>query len=114
MEIKTTDIDILKEEVEYAIGRKIMTSKDCIDLTEVIYAKTGFRINSNTLRRFFGLVKTQYPASLSTLNILAVYTGASSFEDLCNYRGISTERVETETPKLLKYLTALLYSLFFQ
>lgn len=107
MEIKTNDIDILKAEVEYTLGRKIMTSKDCIDLSEVIFIKTGFRINSNTLRRFFGLVKTLYPASISTLNILSVYTGASSFEDLCNYRRMSNEKVEKETPKLLKYLTTI-------
>lgn len=107
MEIKATDIEILKAEVEYTIGRKIMTSKDCIDLSEAILAKTEFRINSNTLRRFFGLVKSQYPASLSTLNILSVYTGAASFEDLRNYRKHSNEIIGKDAPKLLKFLTIL-------
>jgi hypothetical protein len=74
--------DIVKKEVEETFGHTIASSRDCIRLSEEIYAKTSFRINANTLRRFFGLVKAQYPPSLSTLTILANYCGYQSLEEL--------------------------------
>jgi hypothetical protein len=107
MIFENADINTLKREVEYKVGRKIVTSKDCIELSEGIFVRTQFRINSNTLRRFFGLVKSEYPASIGTLNILSLYCGASSFEDLVAYQKTSVEPAINETPKLLKYLVSL-------
>ena len=51
-------------------------------MVEDIYNKTGYTINANTLRRFFGLVKTEYSASPSTLIILSKYCGFDSIDDI--------------------------------
>lgn len=108
MSLTPNTVANLKTEIEYVIGRKILTSKDCIDLSDAIFKRTGFSINANTLRRFFGLVKSQYPASVTTLNILAAYCGASSLEDLDNYRTEREgEQKEQESTILLRYLTGL-------
>jgi tetratricopeptide (TPR) repeat protein len=107
MELKQWETETLKAEIEHTIGRKILTSKDCIDLSEAIFKKVECRINSNTLRRFFGLVKSEYPPSVSTLNILAAYCGASSFNELLTFRRLSSEVGKKEAPNLLKYMNIL-------
>lgn len=43
-------------------------------------------MNANTLRRFFGLVKSQYNPSPSTLTILLKYCGYNSLEELSSVR----------------------------
>lgn len=53
-------------------------------MVEDIYQKTGYSINANTLRRFFGLVKTAYSASPSTLTILCKYCGFNSIDEIEN------------------------------
>jgi hypothetical protein len=100
--MRIDNIALLKAEVEYTFGRKIITSKDCNDLTEAILRKTGNRINYNTLRRLFGLIKAAQP-SLSTLNILAAYCGFASIDELATYRMSSDVRCENETFELLQY-----------
>ena len=51
-------------------------------MVEDIYHKTGETVNANTLRRFFGLVKADYPASSSTLTILSKYCGLNSMQEI--------------------------------
>src|SRR5262245_47913821 len=72
----------LKKELENSFGRKIASSRDCNQMVEDIYQKTGETINANTLRRFFGLVKADYPPSSSTLTILSKYCGFNSLEEI--------------------------------
>jgi hypothetical protein len=79
---KTELSSVVMQEVEEVFGRRVSSSRDCIQLSEEIYFRTSFRINPNTLRRFFGLVKADYPPSASTLNILAKYCDFESFDDL--------------------------------
>ena len=74
--------EVVLKEVEDIFGRRIRSSRDCILLSEEIFSKTAFKINENTLRRFFGLVKADYPPSESTLNILSRYCGFESFDEL--------------------------------
>lgn len=66
-----------------------------MQLVEDIRAKTGYSVNGNTLRRFFGLVKSQYKPSPSTLTILLKYCGFNSLEELS---GVQNKTVEGETP----------------
>jgi hypothetical protein len=79
--MKPNLIAALKKELENSFGRKIVSSRDCLQMVEDIYQKTGYTINANTLRRFFGLVKTDYSASPSTLIILSKYCGFDSIDD---------------------------------
>ena len=72
---------IIQNEVESVFGRRIITSRDCIELSDEIFNKTKLRLNPNTLRRYFGLVKADYPPSKSTLSILATYCGFHSLEE---------------------------------
>jgi len=91
LELKSTIV----YEIEHVFGRRIVSSRDCIELSEEIYRKTMHQLNPNTLRRFFSLVKAPYPPSQSTLTILSKYCGFQSIDDI--YKIKNTEAFETGT-----------------
>lgn len=93
--------------MENNFGRKIVSSRDCIQMVEDIYRKTGETVNANTLRRFFGLVKADYPASSSTLTILSKYCGFNSIHDIENlsFKADSDDDVNKE--EVLRYMVSL-------
>lgn len=109
--MKNELLPALRKELENSFGRKILSSRDCLQMVDDIYQKTGYTINANTLRRFFGLVKTAYSASPSTLMILSKYCGFNSTDELEN---ISTsERTDNSinTEEVLHYLVSLFKNL---
>src|SRR5436190_8192829 len=73
---------LIKQEIENVFGRRIVSSRDCIELSDEIFQRTRIQLNPNTLRRFFGLVKADYPASYSTLTILSKYCGFQSIDEI--------------------------------
>jgi hypothetical protein len=98
---------LLQREVEKKYGKKVLTYSDCLHLTSEISKKTGFRINVSTIRRFFGLVKANYPPSPSTRDILAKFIGFNSFEHYTNFQRHNPETAELEYSILLHYLETL-------
>jgi hypothetical protein len=96
----------VKHEIEYVFGKRIISARDCIDLSNEIFVKTQKKINSNTLRRFFGLVKADYPPSTSTLSILSKYCGFHSIEDVrLKQKSNKPEIIEQE--RMLNYVVCL-------
>jgi hypothetical protein len=81
-DMQTEVVAAVKKEIEQVFGRKIVSSRDCNILSEEVFNKTGYKINANTLRRFFGLVKTLYAPSAGTLQILSAYCGFKSCDEL--------------------------------
>jgi hypothetical protein len=75
-----TTHEFLKIEIANTLGKNIKTSGDCLLLSNDIFNKISFKVNSNTLRRFFGLVKSNHSPSLTTLDILSKYCGFNSFD----------------------------------
>ena len=73
---------LIKKEIEHVFGRRIVSSRDCIQLSDEIYHKTKVQLNPNTLRRFFGLVKAEYATSYSTLTVLSRYCGFQSVDEV--------------------------------
>lgn len=76
----------LQREIQEHFGRPVASSRDCNLLSEELFQKTSFKVNPNTLRRFFGLVKATYPPSSGTLSILSKYCGFDSLEELVQHR----------------------------
>lgn len=108
-EIKEAFYALLRKEVEETFGKKIGSSRDCHMLSEEVYTKISFNINSNTLRRIFGLVKSHYSPSLTTLDILSKFCGFASFDEFKKLQS-STHKVSHEdyySNSVLKYLVAL-------
>jgi hypothetical protein len=101
----------LRKELENSFGRKVLSSRDCLQMVDDIYQKTGYTVNANTLRRFFGLVKSNYSASHSTLSILLKYCGFNSPDEFENISlGIKTETIINKE-EVLHFLISLFKNL---
>lgn len=71
----------LKNEVELRCGFQVLQSKDCVHLAECIYQSVKQNISSNTLRRVWGIEKSDFSVSSSTIEILRMYVGNYSVPD---------------------------------
>ncbi|MFL5789703.1 MAG: hypothetical protein ACJ748_16700, partial [Flavisolibacter sp.] len=107
LEVREGLIIIIKKEVEDTFGRKVRSFKDCAQLSEEIYFRSNCQLNPNTLRRFFGLVKAEYPPSLSTLNIMSKYCGFNSLDDVYSNRKISSSQPNPDNSLFVQYLVSL-------
>lgn len=104
-----TEVEIvIRREIEQVFGRSIISSRDCIELSEEIFKRTQQQLNPNTLRRFFGLVKADYPPSQSTLSILSKYCGFYSVEDVYTQKKSKPQESEiVDADSLLYYFDSL-------
>lgn len=62
------------------LGFKVDDYNTSKKLSEIIYTETGIEISYNTLRRFFGIVKSVKPSNY-TLDTLAIFNGFKSYND---------------------------------
>lgn len=76
-------------------------------MVEDIYQKTGETVNANTLRRFFGLVKADYPPSSSTLTILSRYCGFNSLEEIEHLSLSNVTDTNINKEEVLRYMVSL-------
>ncbi|MES2649753.1 MAG: hypothetical protein V4717_22940 [Bacteroidota bacterium] len=74
----------LKKEVEKKLNRQILSSSDCLRLSNEICRVTSATISVNTLRRIYNLMKSKYQPSLFTLDLLAKYCGYSCYSHFTN------------------------------
>src|ERR1017187_4068355 len=100
---------IIKNEIEETFGKKISTSRDCMELSRDVFNKISFKINHNTLRRFFGLIRSNYYSSATTLHILSKYCGFSSIDELIQLRKNNKQPIESNgyAESILKYLVSI-------
>jgi hypothetical protein len=99
----------LQKEIQEHFGRPVATSRDCNLLSEELFLKTSYKINPNTLRRFFGLVKAPYPPSSATLSILSKYCGFDSLEELLHHNGNGQPKTDGlhNSESLMRYFVGL-------
>ena len=74
-------IDVLRRCVQQQFGRAPLNSADAEELAETIRRKTKSTLSSQTVRRFFGLVKCDGNFRQHNLNCFAQYCGYESFQD---------------------------------
>ena len=73
--------DTLKLKVEETFGKKITTQKDCTSLSYKILEETGEIISQSTIRRFWGLLKSNSQTSKKTIESLCIYCGYKSWDE---------------------------------
>lgn len=98
---------VIKAEIELVFGRRVVSSRDCIELCDAIFRRTQHQLNPNTLRRFFGLIKANYPASQSTLTILSKYCGFNSVEHVYAVKQEKESNRLIEPESLLHYFVSI-------
>ena len=101
--------ELLKLEMAGTFGKNIKTSGDCLLLSNDIFDKISFKVNSNTLRRFFKLVKSNHLPSLTTLDILSKYCGFNSFDEFLRLKNKNhvTDNKDHYGDSILNYLVSL-------
>ncbi len=91
----------LQKNVEKKFGRQISSSTDCDQLARLLTRDFNSNLSSQTLRRFFGLIKSESKSSHFTLDILSKFC---SFQDFTNfsysYRNTELELFFADTEKI--------------
>ena len=77
-------VNQLRKNIEKKFGKDIQTATDCDNLVSLITRDCKTNISSQTLRRFFGLIKTTSGYSHFTLDLLSQFCGYSNFKDFRN------------------------------
>ena len=77
-------VNQLRKNIEKQFGKDIQTATDCDNLVSLITRDCKTNISSQTLRRFFGLIKTTSGSSHFTLDLLSQFCGYSNFKDFRN------------------------------
>lgn len=80
-EVNESFLNQLKHDVELRCGFQVLQSKDCVHLAECIYQSVKQNISPNTLRRVWGIEKSDFSVSSSTIEILRMYVGNYSVPD---------------------------------
>ncbi|MDA1382731.1 MAG: hypothetical protein O3A22_02410, partial [Bacteroidetes bacterium] len=71
----------LRADVEDKLGFEVTCTRDCIILSQELKRfDQRFSLSVSTLRRFFGIIKQNSATSYTSLNALARYTGAPSYD----------------------------------
>ena len=73
-------IDVLKIITHKKVGFKIKNYNNSKRLSEIISIETGIELNYNTIRRFFGVVKSVKPSN-HTLDTLSKLNGYENYND---------------------------------
>lgn len=96
----TPELQFLRDEVARRFSSRLQTSTDFEALSQSIESSLGVLISVSTLKRLWGYVRPQAKPRMSTLNLLAQYTGRPSYQALCQELRdssgfISAERLDT-------------------
>ncbi len=71
----------LQDDVLSKIKKTKLYGSDCNLLSQKIYDETQRQVSSSTLKRFFGLIKSNHNPSKYTLDTLAVFVGYKDWKD---------------------------------
>ncbi len=75
---------LLRKDLEVKIGRKVKNTKDCTYLKEQIQDETNRQISNSTLKRFFGLITTNFLPSRYTLETFIEFLGFKNWDEYRN------------------------------
>ena len=111
-------IEQLKAKTELVFGKHIKTQKDCTTLSLKVLEVTGEVVSHSTIRRCWGLLKTNTQPSQNTLEVLSRYCGFKSWDDFVKknekntattqnnekHWSSSAKRCQDETKETLDYI----------
>ena len=91
--------EIIKKRIEEKSGLRIRSSRDCELLANKIISESNCRLSTSTLRRLFGFVKGVKEPHLHTLDVLSIYLGYNTWDELIetlNKKGNVVTEIITE------------------
>lgn len=75
---------LLRVHVQNEMDKDTFYGRDCVELSKQVYTKTRRQVSSTTLKRFFGLIKSEFKPSKYTLDTLAEFVGFKDWHDFLN------------------------------
>lgn len=81
--------DALFAAINQAMSQKISTSKGFMLLSHEILRRTGKSVSESTLKRIYGYVSGSVEARESTLDILSLFVGYTSWQQFCSAQQVS-------------------------
>ena len=75
----------LQNNVVKQFGKQISTATDCDNLARLISQNFNVNLSSQTLRRFFGLIKSKSNSSNFTLDLISKFCGFQDFADFSQF-----------------------------
>lgn len=81
--------DALFDAINQAMNQKIATSKGFMLLSHEILRRTGKSVSESTLKRIYGYVSGSVEARESTLDLLSLFVGYSSWQQFCNAQQVA-------------------------
>jgi len=75
---------LLRVHVQNEMDKETFYGRDCVELSKQVYVKTRRQVSSTTLKRFFGLIKSEFKPSKYTLDSLAEFVGFKDWYDFLN------------------------------
>lgn len=73
-------LNFLRQKVQQQFGKKITTATDCDVLARQLHTTFSVTISAQTLRRFFGLIKTNSGPGTYTLDLLSRFAGHKNWD----------------------------------
>jgi len=81
------NLNRLRRAIEVTLDRKMKTPKDFDFLSDSLFKKHHQKISATTLKRIWGYLAEPVSPRPTTLNLLAQFVGAESWEDFCRQEG---------------------------
>lgn len=75
---------ILRFDVRNRIKKEKLYGRDCAELSDQIYNETHRQVSCTTLKRFFGLIRSEFKPSKYTLDSLSQFVGFKDWHDYLN------------------------------
>ena len=99
-------IELLKSELEEAIGEEIKTPRQFEKLRELVYARTREYVSTTTLKRIWGYLNEPLKTREGTLTLLAQTLGFKSWDDFISLKnGSLQEHKLPSSPKFGRSIT---------
>lgn len=92
MNIEANILIHLQQTVGKQFGKQISSSTDCDKLASLLSYNFNTNLSAQTLRRFFGLIKSTSKSSYFTLDLLSKFCGYQDFENFS--KSYSTSELE--------------------
>lgn len=89
-------VEQLKDLVIRKFGKPVSSHYDSVQLQDAILKESGKRLSTQTIKRFFGLIKSSSRPDPSTLDAFSGYLKFSSYKDV--YSWLSLSKTETAYP----------------
>ncbi len=84
-------LELLKEKIIQKYGHEVTDHAECSDLAHKVCIDTRKQLSASTIKRMFGLIKSNTNLSKHTLNVFALYVGYKDWDNFLKINNLSSD-----------------------